>query len=165
MCVFSMLGTIMFLSKLIMEALPNIHLVGTLVVVYTLVYRKKALIPIYVYVFLVGVYAGFNWWWMPYIYIWTILWGLVMLLPRKMNERVGFFVYPTVCALHGLAYGTLYAPAQAIMFKLSFEKMLLWIAAGFTFDLIHAVGNLVLGLLIFPLTKLLTKLSKQINII
>jgi hypothetical protein len=72
MCVFSMLGTIMFLSKLIMEFLPNIHLVGTLIAVCTLVYRKKALIPIYIYVLLVGVYGGFNWWWMPYIYIWAI---------------------------------------------------------------------------------------------
>ena len=165
MCVFSMLGTIMFLSKLIMEFLPNIHLVGTLIVVYTLVYRAKALIPIYVYVFLVGVYAGFNWWWMPYVYIWTILWGAVMLLPKKMPHRVGLFVYPAVACLYGLLFGVLYAPAQAIMFKLSLEKTLLWISAGFTFDLLHAAGNLALGFLVFPLTKLLTKLSKQINII
>ena len=162
---FSMLGTIMFLSKLIMEFLPNIHLVGTLIVVYTLVYRTKALIPIYVYVFLVGVYAGFNWWWMPYVYIWTILWGAVMLLPKKMPHRVGLFVYPAVACLYGLLFGVLYAPAQAIMFKLSLEKTLLWISAGFTFDLLHAAGNLALGFLVFPLTKLLTKLSKQINII
>ena len=162
---FSMLGTIMFLSKLIMEFLPNIHLVGTLIVVYTLVYRTKALIPIYVYVFLVGVYAGFNWWWMPYVYIWTILWGAVMLLPKKMPHRVGLFVYPAVACLHGLLYGVLYAPAQASMFKLNLEKTLLWISAGFTFDLLHAAGNLALGFLVFPLTKLLTKLSKQINII
>ena len=162
---FSMLGTIMFLSKLIMEFLPNIHLVGTLIVVYTLVYRAKALIPIYVYVFLVGVYAGFNWWWMPYVYIWTILWGAVMLLPKKMPHRVGLFVYPAVACLYGLLFGVLYAPAQAIMFKLSLEKTLLWISAGFTFDLLHAAGNLALGFLVFPLTKLLTKLSKQINII
>ena len=165
MCVFSMLGTIMFLSKLVMEMLPNIHLVGTLIAVYTLVYRKKALIPIYIYVVLVGVYGGFNWWWMPYIYIWAILWGMVMLLPKSMPKRAGIFVYPLVTALHGLAYGTLYAPAQAIMFKLNFEQMLIWIGAGFPFDLMHCIGNLILGFLIYPLTKLLTKLSQQINIV
>ena len=71
-----MLGTIMFVSKIVMEALPNIHLLGTLTMTYTVVYRKKALIPLYVYVFLNGLYAGFSLWWVPYLYIWTILWGI-----------------------------------------------------------------------------------------
>jgi hypothetical protein len=53
---FSMLGAIMFCSKIIMEALPNIHLLGMLTMTYTIVFRRKALIPIYVYVFLTGVY-------------------------------------------------------------------------------------------------------------
>ena len=96
-----MLGTIMFLSKIIMELLPNIHLVGTLIVAYTVVYRKKALIPIYIYVLLVGVYGGFNLWWMPYTYIWTILWGAVMLLPRSIPPKIRYVIYPIVAALHG----------------------------------------------------------------
>lgn len=160
-----MLGTILFLSKLLMEFLPNIHLVGTLTIAYTLVYRVKALIPIYIYVFLVGVYAGFNFWWLPYVYIWTILWGAVMLLPQKMNRKVGIVVLPLIACLHGLLYGTLYAPAQALMFHFGWQQTLAWIGAGFYFDLIHGIGNLILGLLIYPLAKLLTKLSKEINII
>ncbi|MBR2453730.1 MAG: hypothetical protein IKB35_01875, partial [Clostridia bacterium] len=66
--VFAMLGSLMFCSKLIMEALPNIHLLGMLTMTYTLVFRKKALIPIYVYVMLNGLYSGFNMWWVPYLY-------------------------------------------------------------------------------------------------
>ena len=165
MCVFAILGNIMFLSKLLMEFLPNIHLVGTLIVAYTLVYRAKALIPIYVYVFLTGLYGGFSLWWMPYNYIWAILWGLVMLLPRNLNPKIGAILYPIVACLHGLLYGTLYAPAQALMFDLNLEQTLIWISAGFYFDLIHGIGNLVLGFLIYPLVKLLTRLSRQIGII
>lgn len=160
-----MLGTIIFLSKLIMEFLPNVHLVGTLIVAYTLVYRAKALIPIYVYVFLTGLYGGFSLWWMPYLYIWTILWGMVMLLPRNLNPKIGAILFSIVACLHGLLYGTLYAPAQALMFDLNLEQTLIWISAGFYFDLIHGIGNLVLGFLIYPLVKLLTRLSRQINII
>lgn len=160
-----MLGTVMFLSKLLMEFLPNIHLVGTLVVAYTLVYRAKALIPIYIYVFLTGVYAGFNLWWVPYIYIWTILWGAIMLLPRSLNPKIGAFIYPVISAMHGLLYGTLYAPMQALMFGFGWEQTLLWIGAGLYFDLLHAGGNLVLGLLIYPLVRLLFKLSRDIGII
>lgn len=165
MCVFAILGNIMFLSKLLMEFLPNIHLVGTLIVAYTLVYRVKALFPISVYIFLTGLYGGFSLWWVPYLYIWTILWGMVMLLPRNLNPKIGAVLYPIVACLHGLLYGTLYAPAQALMFDLNLEQTLIWISAGFYFDLIHGIGNLVLGFLIYPLVKLLTRLSRQINII
>ena len=45
--VFGMLGSIMYASKLVMELLPNIHLLGVFVVAFTVVYRKKALYPIY----------------------------------------------------------------------------------------------------------------------
>ncbi len=160
MCIFAMLGTLMFCSKLVMEFLPNIHLLGMLTIVYTLVFRAKALIPIYVYVFLNGLFAGFNLWWMPYLYIWTILWGITMLLPRNMPPKVATFLYPAVCALHGLAFGALYAPAQALMFNLSFEQMIAWILAGLPWDAVHMVGNLVVGLLIMPMYRVLSKLVK-----
>jgi energy-coupling factor transport system substrate-specific component len=112
-----MLGTVMFCSKIIMEALPNIHLLGMLTITYTAVFRVKALIPIYVYVLLNGVYAGFDVWWIPYLYIWTILWGLAMLVPKNAPRAVLMVVYPLLCALHGLFFGTLYAPVQAILYK------------------------------------------------
>ena len=156
-----MLGTVMFCSKILMEALPNIHLLGMLTMTYTIAFRRKALIPIYIYVFLNGVFAGFSLWWIPYLYVWTLLWGITMLLPRNMSEKMKKVVYPAVCALHGLAFGILYAPAQALIFKLDFNQMLAWIASGFPFDLIHAVSNLVTGFLILPLSELLVKLMQK----
>ena len=48
--VFSMLGTIMFLSDLLMEALPNIHAIAMFIALFTLLYRWKALIPLYIYI-------------------------------------------------------------------------------------------------------------------
>ena len=158
--VFAMLATIIFLSKLLMEWAPNIHLVGMLIMVYTLVYRRKALIPIYAYIFLFGLYYGFATWWVPYLYIWAVLWAVTMLLPRNMPKKTAVPVYMLVCGLHGLCYGILYAPAQALMFGLDFKGMLAWIAAGFTFDAIHAAGNFAAGILIIPLTELLENLEK-----
>ena len=160
MTVFSMLGAIMFLSKLLMEALPNIHLLGVLTMAYTLAYRGKALFPLYLNVLLVGIYGGFNLWWLPYVYIWTILWGVTMLLPKKMSRGAAAIVYPAVCALHGLCYGTLYAPAQALMFGLDFRQTLAWIAAGLPWDVLHGAGNLLLGFIILPLSELLRRLSR-----
>lgn len=159
--VYAMLGACMFVSKLLMEFLPNIHLLGMLTMSYTVAYRRRALIPIYVYVLLNGVYAGFNLWWLPYLYIWTVLWGVTLLLPRNMKPGVATLVYPLVCGLHGLCFGTLYAPAQALMFGLSFENTLRWIVAGLPWDALQAVGNVVAGLLILPFSRLLIKLTKN----
>ena len=157
-----MLATLMFCSKIILEFLPNIHLLGMLTITYTVVFRVKALIPIYVYVMINGLYAGFNAWWVPYLYIWTILWGVTMLLPEKMPKQVAVIVYPVLCFLHGIAFGILYSPAQAVMFGMSFKQTIVWILAGLPWDALHGVGNLFAGLLIYPMTELLKKLvSKQ----
>ena len=161
LAIFSMLGAIMYVSKVIMEWIPNVHLLGTLTMVYTLVYRKKALYPIYIFVFLSGVLGGFNAWWIPYLYIWTILWGLTMLLPKSMPKRVAPIVYMIVCALHGFGFGILYAPAQALMFGLSFEATIAWIASGFYFDVIHGIGNFFCGMLIVPIVSVLKYLEQS----
>lgn len=158
---FAMLGALMFCSKILMEVLPNIHLLGMFTMVYTIVFRKKALIPIYLYVVMNGIYAGFSAWWVPYLYIWTILWGVTMLLPRGMSKKAACVVYPVVCALHGFLYGILYSPAQALMFGLDFRQMLAWIAAGLPFDVLHGLGNLAAGLLVLPLAELLKRLSRM----
>ena len=159
---FAMLGMVMFVSKIVMEFLPNIHLLGMLTMVYTIVFRTKALIPIYVYVFVNGLYAGFAMWWVPYLYVWTVLWAVTMLLPRRMPRWLACVVYPIVCSLHGLSFGVLYAPVQALMFGFSWDMMIAWILAGLTFDVIHAVGNVLAGLLILPMSELLKKLSRTI---
>ena len=161
LALFAMYGALMFVSKWVMEFLPNMHLIGVFVVLFTIVYRRKALIPIYVFVFITGFFYGFNIWWVPYLYIWTLLWGVTMLLPRNMNARTACMVYPVVCALHGLLYGTLYAPAQAVMFGLDLRGMIAWIIAGLPFDAIHAAGNFAVGFLIEPLSRLITRLEKR----
>ena len=157
---FGMLGAVMFASKMLMEILPNIHLLGMFIVAITVVYRKKALYPIYIYVLLNGIFAGFAMWWIPYLYIWTILWAAVMILPKNMPKKVAPIVYAIVCALHGFGFGVLYAPAQALMCGLNFDATLTWIAAGLPFDIIHGISNLCCGILIVPLIKLLKNSEK-----
>ena len=161
--VFSMLGALMFASKKAMEFLPNIHLIGVLIVAATVVYRTRALYPLYVYVLLDGMVAGFGTWWTPYLYIWTVLWGVTMLLPRRMPKWVAPFVYAAVCGLHGLLFGVLYAPAQALFFGLSFKATVTWVVAGLPFDAIHAVSNFVCGLLlIVPMITVMRRAERAV---
>lgn len=162
--VFAMLADLMFVSKIIMEFLPNIHLIAVLTIVYTLVYRWEALIPVYMFVFLTGLYYGFAIWWIPYCYIWTILWAIVMILPKRMPPQVSFVVYIAVATLHGVLFGIMYAPFQALAFDLDWGAMIAWIVAGFPWDVLHGVGNAVVGILILPLFRVLSKLESRFKV-
>lgn len=155
MSVFGMLGAMMYISKRLMEIAPNIHLLGVFTIAFTVVYREKALYPIYVYVLMNGIFCGFATWWIPYLYLWTVLWAAVMLLPKKIPKKYQPIVYMSLCAAHGFLFGTLYAPAQALLYGMSFQGMIAWIIAGIPSDLIHGIGNFFCGILIMPIIKIL----------
>ena len=118
--VFGMLGALMYASKVLMEALPNVHLLGVFVVALTVVYRKKSPLPHLHLCADQRLMAGFALWWLPYLYLWAVLWAWVMLLPRQLPPRIRPAVYMAVCAAHGFLFGTLYAPAQAAALRAGF---------------------------------------------
>ena len=160
--IFAMLGAIMFVSKVVMEGIPNVHLLGTFVVAFTLTYRVKALFPIYGYVFVNGLWEGFSpFGWLPEVYLWLILWGATMFLPQNMPKRIAPVVYMTVSALHGLLFGVFYAPVYAIFAGMGWNRVWLWIVAGLPYDILHAIGNFALGMLIIPIVTLLKRLDKK----
>ena len=160
---FGMLGALMYASKIIMELFPNVHLLGVFVIAFTVVYRKKALYPIYTYVFLNGFFAGFSIWWIPYLYVWTVLWAATMLLPKRIPTKIKPIVYMSLCALHGFLFGIIYAPAQAILFGLDFNGMIAWIIAGLPWDILHGVSNFFCGMLIYPIIVTLKRAEKYIK--
>ena len=161
--IFAMLGAIMFVSKVIMEGLPNIHLLGTLVIAYTITYRAKALFPICAYVFANGLWEGFTLFgWLPETYIWLILWGMAMLLPKKMPPRVAPIVYMVVSAIHGLLLDVFYIPAYLLFANIPLERLWLTFLMGLPYVALQAVGNFALGTLIVPISRLLRKLDKKI---
>ncbi len=155
--IFAMLGALMYASKVLMEFLPNIHIVGVLIVAITVVFRKKALYPLYIYVLLTGFFSGFATWWIPYLYIWTVLWAMVMLIPQKLSNKIKTPLYMVVCGLHGLLYGILYAPVQALIFGFGLDATISWILAGLPWDILHAIGNFFGGLLIMPIVYTLER--------
>jgi len=161
--IFAVLGAIMFISHVVLIGIPNIGFIGLFIAAFTLTYRVRALIPIYIYVVLYGIFYGLITG-IPYLFVWLPLWGMFMLIGRvNLSIKSKVPIYMILCALHGLAFGTLYAPFAAVIFgfHFSFQTMLAWIIAGFPYDIAHALGNLATGVLIVPLTELLKKLDAQ----
>ena len=158
---YAIFGVMMFISNMIMSWMPNVHMASVLLVIFTVVFRAEALIPLYVCVALYGLFYGFSLWWIPYLYIWLPLWAVVMLLPRNMTPAVAALVYMVVCAVHGLLFGVLYAPFQALIFEYSFAETLAWIATGLWFDILHGIGNFCLAVLVLPLSRALLSMKRK----
>ena len=143
------------------QVLPNIHPLALFIIAITLVYGKRALYPLYVYVLLEGVFGGFGLWWLPYTYIWTVVWAAAMFLPKDTLERGRRIPCMIIAGAHGFLFGVLYAPFQALVYGLDFKGTLAWIAAGFSFDIIHGISNIILGILIIPLAKAIRLADKN----
>ena len=85
-----------------------------------------------------------------------------MLLPKNVPAKIRPFVYMLLCAAHGFLFGTLYAPAQALLYGLSFQKTVAWIITGLPWDFVHGVSNFFCGILIVPIIKVLTHLENNL---
>lgn len=150
----------MFLSRMFMQFIPNVHLLGTFIAATTLVYRLRALLPLYGYILLDGAFHGFSSWWVPYLYIWLPVWLMFMAVGKlQFPAKFRAPLYMVLVGLHGLSFGVLYAPFQAWVFGLGWNGMIAWIVAGFPFDVIHGVGNFAAGTLIIPLSALIGRLT------
>lgn len=159
MVLFALFGALMFISAQI-DLVMNVHQLALFIAALTVVYRTQALIPLFVYLLLEGLFCGFGIWWLPYLYIFPLLWLSVMALPRHVKESTATVLIAVVCTLHGLFFGLLYSPVQCYVFlRGDWNATLVWVAAGFSADLLHAVGNLLCSLLTVPLVRLLCRLS------
>lgn len=150
--VLSVCTAILTTAQVVMAALPNIEPVSLLIVLYTLAFRKKALFPIYAFVFLEGLLYGFQLWWVMYLYIWLILWGIAMLLGRRRRSPVQWAL---VTGIFGLLFGFfgsfVYIPVSGM------RAAVVWWVAGIPMDMLHGAGNFVLTFVLFrPLSKVLS---------
>ena len=162
--VFSLLGAILFASKIIVEVLPNIHPLAMLIIAYTAVFRKKAIFPILVFIAISGAVYGFSVWWVPYFYLWPLLWVCAMLIPPNIPNKVAIPVYMILAGLHGILYGMLYAPYEALIHGFGFDGMIAWIIKGIPYDLIHGISNFIVASLTLPVIKALKISAKAISL-
>ena len=154
--VLSLLGTLMFGAKVAMAALPNIEPVSLLVLVYTAVFGRKALYPIYTYVLLELLMFGIGLWNLNYLYIWLVLYLLCRVL-RSMETPWGWAI---LSGAFGLGFGLLCTPVYLLSGGFYFG--LSWWISGIPFDVLHCAGNFCLALVLFrPLKQGLSALKTR----
>lgn len=150
----ALLTGLLLAAQVALAALPNIEVVSLLIVLYTRRFQVKTLLIIYVFALLEGLLYGFGLWFINYLYIWTVLWGLTMLL-RNMDGIIGWVLL--LCGF-GLGFGTLCSIPYLFIGGLS--MMGSYILSGIPFDLLHALGNAAAAAVLFkPLDKLMTRMT------
>jgi len=153
-----MLGALTFGLKVAMSYLPNIEPVSLLVMVFAVVFGKKSLFPIYLYVIMEILIYGLGTWNFNYLYVWAIL-AFVAYLLRKMQSPLGWAM---VSGVFGLSFGLLCAPVDFALGDLGYVVSK-WIS-GIPFDIAHCIGNFVIALLLFsPLRTLTEKLYRKVS--
>ena len=101
--IYGILSAVLLAAQVSLGFLPNIEIVTLLILVYTLVFRKKVFFIIYIFVFLEGLIYGFGLWWINYLYVWSIQ-ALITLLFRK-NDSVWF--WSILSGIYGITFGAL----------------------------------------------------------
>lgn len=150
---FGVLGALTFALKVAMALLPNIEPVSLTVMLLAVVFGKKGLYPLYIYVALEILVYGLGTWNIMYLYIWLILFLLALAL-KKMRSPLGWAM---LSGSFGLVFGLLCAPVDVFIGGIGYA-ISKW-ASGIPFDLLHCGGNFIVALLLFsPLRQLLEKL-------
>ena len=157
--IMAALSAILLIGQLGMAFLPNIEVVSTLIILYTLSYKKLVFPILYTFVLLEGVVFGFGIWWVSYLYIWSIL-AFIVLALRKMDSAL---LWAVVSGAFGLSFGALCAIPYLISGGL-YAAFSYW-SAGIPYDILHCAGNFVLTLVLYrPLSALLKRLRHLTDI-
>ena len=158
--IYGMMGGVMVAAKEILAWLPNIELVTVLIITYTVVMKKRAIIPTYVFVLLEILLYGFGLWSFTYLYIWLILVVAVLVLDKCGNSLESVIVVAVLAGTYGLMYGLLSAFPTLIV---SGPKAAWgYFISGIVYDIGHCVGNVLTTLILYkPLRKLLTDMFNR----
>ena len=153
---FAVLGSMTFAAKYVMSFLPNIEPVSLCVMLYAVVFGKKWVYPVYLYVLLEILFYGISLWNINYLYIWAVL-GIAACYLRNMRGRLGWAL---LSGGFGLLFGGLCGIVDVFIGGASYA-LTRWVS-GIPFDIAHCAGNFLLALLLFdPMRRLLEKLYQK----
>ena len=158
MALFSVLGALTFGAKYVMSFLPNIEPVSLMVMLFAVVFGKKCLYPVYVYVAMEILFYGLGLWNINYLYIWAVL-AVAAYFLRDMRPSLGWAL---VSGVFGLLFGALCGIVDVFIGGVPYA-VTKWIS-GIPFDIAHCAGNFVIALLLFrPMRELMEKLYRNMR--
>ena len=136
-----------------MSFLPNIEPVSLMVMLFAVVFGKKWVYPVYLYVLMEILFYGISLWNINYLYVWAVL-AVCAYALRDMESSLGWAL---LSGSFGLLFGALCGIVDVFVGGFSYAAAK-WVS-GIPFDIAHCAGNFIMALLLFqPLRGLMEKL-------
>lgn len=153
---------ILEVSKLALASLPNIELVSFWIILFTLWIGYRTLYAVYGFVLLEGLLYGIHFWWIAYLYIWTLL----VLLVQLFRAQHSLWFWSTLSGFFGLFFGALCTLPYLITGILSggwWNGLLAgftWWIAGIPYDILHCMGNfIIMAILYKPIQTVMERIK------
>lgn len=143
----AILCTLMFVSKELMNVLPNINPMALLIIFTTLNFGWKALYPVFGFVIFETVLLGPGLWTVMYFYIWPLLIVITMIFINTKST----FIWAVIACIFGLLFGALCSLPYIYLSGIK-AAVAYWIA-GIPFDLIHGIANFFIVLFVLPILQ------------
>lgn len=155
-CLIPLIATIIFAFKWAMASLPNIEPVTFLIIVFSLSFRMRVVLPaVYIYVFLEFATQPTGFWIYGYLYIW----GLICLFTYLCKRIKSVHFWTVISAVFGLMFGFLYT--FPTFFTKGWSVGVSWFISGLPFDILHFFGNFaIMRWLYSPVMKVLNSVNR-----
>ncbi len=152
---------IIIVGKHALQMIPNVEVVTFFILLFTLVFGWKTLIPVFIFVVEEGLFYGFNpSWYVFYCVIWPLLSVLTMAFrPLLKTNPLAWALFSSVF------FVPVFSVTNILLLRLiwgsSFKgsAMLAYLISEIPYDVTHIVGNFVVTLALFePLYTVLKRL-------
>lgn len=144
--ILSVLAAVLFVVQVAFSFLPNIEFVTLLLVVYahTLTFGESFLV-ILVFTLMETTVWGIHDWVIGYLWVWSLLIFLSKKLHPLFQEKAP--LWAVFGAVWGIVFGILFSLQHGLFY--GFSAGLAFYLRGLTLDIIHAVGNYIILLLLY----------------
>ncbi|QQK07263.1 ECF transporter S component [Miniphocaeibacter halophilus] len=154
----SLLSAATIAGRIFFQFLPNIQPVTT-IIIFTAIYFSfiDAILVNTLVIFISNLYLGFGIWTIYQIICYTVIILIAVILKKFNNFKKSILLQAIYSFFSGFIFGLVYSLLISSMFS-NFKSYWVYLLADMPFNLLHAIGNIVIYLIIVPiLLKIIKK--------
>lgn len=162
-CLTGIMVAVIEVCKVTLNFLPNVELTTFWLILFTLIFGKRTVFAVPVFILLEGCIYGFGIWWVMYLYTWPLLVFLTWIFRRQTSV----WFWSILSALFGLLFGFFCAIPYVLTGTVGADistglfTAFTWWVAGIPWDIVHGSSNFVLMLVLYhPVRTAITHLNR-----
>lgn len=150
----ALLATICSLGRIIFSGIPNVQPVTALLIIFTVILGWRIGMTIATLtIILTNLFLGLGpWTIMQILSYWIVIFTINLihkvLLKLNVSKHLNYIVMTIASGLMGFLYGFVISIMWVVLFRVN--HFFIYYMRGIPYDLLHAMGNIVFYLILFP---------------